>query len=49
MSIFTRLDFPLLLSPADVAEHVRMDVQPDIGHFVNVLAGHQPLVFRRLN
>jgi hypothetical protein len=28
--------------PADIAEHVRMDVQTDIGHIVKVLAGNQP-------
>jgi hypothetical protein len=38
-----RTCFPNLLSlPADVAEHVRMDVQTDIGDIVKVLAGDQP-------
>ena len=32
---------PLLL-PADVAEHVRMDVQADVRHVVNVLGRHEP-------
>src|SRR5437588_561513 len=31
-----------LLLPADVAEHVRMDIQPDIGHIVQMLTGHEP-------
>jgi hypothetical protein len=32
----------LLLLPADVTEHIRMDVQTDIGHVVTMLAGNQP-------
>src|SRR5215471_15633673 len=33
---------PCPLHPADVAEHVGMDVQADIGHVVNMFAGHEP-------
>jgi hypothetical protein len=32
----------LLLLPADVAEHIRMDVQTDIGHIVKMFAGNEP-------
>src|SRR5262245_60359534 len=32
----------LLLLSTDFTEHVRMDIQTDIGHVVNVLAGNQP-------
>jgi hypothetical protein len=31
---------PLL--PADIAEHVGVDVQADIGHVVEMLAGDEP-------
>jgi hypothetical protein len=34
---------PLLLPlHADVAKHVRMDVQADVGHVIQMLAGDQP-------
>jgi hypothetical protein len=32
----------LLLLPTDIAEHVRMDVQADIGEVVEMFAGHEP-------
>src|SRR5882724_6360794 len=32
----------ILFLPADVTEHVRMDVQTDVGHVVEMLAGDQP-------
>jgi len=32
----------LLLLPTEVTEHVRMDVQTDVGHVVEVLAGDKP-------
>lgn len=32
----------LLLLPTDVAEHIRMDVQTDIGHIVKMFAGNEP-------
>ena len=32
----------LLTLPADVTEHIRMDVQTDISHVVKVLAGNKP-------
>src|SRR5215470_7811358 len=38
--LFSLTSIPLF--PADVTEHVRMDVQADIGHVVKVLAGHKP-------
>ncbi len=28
--------------PADLAKHIRMDVQPDIRHVIKMLAGNQP-------
>ena len=32
----------MLPLPAEVAEHVRVDVQSDVGEIVNVFGGHQP-------
>ncbi len=32
----------VLRLPADVTEHVRMDVQTDIGYVVEMLAGNKP-------
>src|SRR6516165_10130820 len=32
----------LIPVPGNVAEHVRMDVQADVGHVVDVLAGDEP-------
>jgi hypothetical protein len=32
----------LLLLPADVAEHIRMDAQTDIGHIIKMFAGNEP-------
>jgi hypothetical protein len=28
--------------PADIAEHVRMDIKTDISHVIKMLAGHEP-------
>src|ERR1700730_3214250 len=39
---FSSLRHQVLLLPADVTEHVRMDVQADIGHVVEVLTGNKP-------
>ena len=33
---------PVLVHPADVAEHVRMNVQADVRQVVNVLGRHEP-------
>jgi hypothetical protein len=37
-------DVTILLrrSPADVTEHIRMDVQTDIGHIVKMFASNKP-------
>ena len=32
----------LLLLPADGTEHIRMDVQTDIGHVIKMFAGNKP-------
>ena len=40
--IKNRLTLPTLVLFGDVTEHVRMDVQTDIGHVVKVFAGDKP-------
>jgi hypothetical protein len=36
-----------MFAPADVTEHIRVDVQTDISHVVNELAGYKPLLLRK--